>query len=107
VTHFDHTSIATGMKCIPLPTRKRGAQSAEAKEEYERALSEWCREIIQTAEQMDFKIGARDWCYVLENAGSLTKGQFDAARICTQSDGANARGLQRAVAPSESDERKL
>ena len=28
---------------------------------------------------MDFKIGARDWCYVLENAGSLTKGQFDAA----------------------------
>ena len=79
VTHFDHTSIATGMKCIPLPTRKRGAQSAEAKEEYERALSEWCRKIIQTAEQMDFKIGARDWCYVLENAGSLTKGQFDAA----------------------------
>ena len=67
------------MKCIPLPTRKRGAQSAEAKEEYERALSEWCREIIRTAEQMDFKIGARDWCYVLENAGSLTKGQFDAA----------------------------
>ena len=39
------------MKCIPLPTRKRGAQSAEAKEEYERALSEWCREIIQTAEK--------------------------------------------------------
>ena len=79
MTKFDHTSIANGMKCIPLPTRKRGAQSAEAKEEYERALSEWCREIIQTAEKMDFKIGARDWCYVLENAGSLTKGQFDAA----------------------------
>ena len=75
----DHASIAENMKCGPLPTRKRGAQSAKAKEEYERALSEWCQEIIQTATKMDFKIGARDWCYVLENAGSLTKGQFDAA----------------------------
>ena len=42
-------------------------------------LSEWCQEIIRAAETMDFKIGARDWCYVLEKAGSLTKGQFDAA----------------------------
>ncbi len=25
------------------------------------------------------KIGARDWCYVLEVAGSLTKGEFDTA----------------------------
>ena len=79
VDNVDHASIAENMKCVPLPTRKRGAQSAEAKEEYERVLAEWCQEIIQTAENMDFKIGARDWCYVLENAGSLTKGQFDAA----------------------------
>ena len=54
-TVIDHASIASGMKCIPLPTRKRGAQSAEAKEEYERALSEWCQEIIQTAEQYGFQ----------------------------------------------------
>jgi hypothetical protein len=70
VDNVDHASIAENMKCVPLPTRKRGAQSGEAKEEYERVLAKWCQEIIQTAANMDFKIGARDWCYVLENAGS-------------------------------------
>ena len=43
----DHASIAENMKCGPLPTRKRGAQSAKAKEEYERALSEWCRRLFR------------------------------------------------------------
>ena len=75
---IDYASIASGMKCIPLPTRKRGAQSGEAKEEYKRQRFEWSQEIIRIAETMDYKIGARDWCYVLEVAGSLTKGQFDA-----------------------------
>lgn len=74
---IDHASIADGMKCIPLPRRSRGAQSAAAKDAYDKALSEWCREIIRVADTMDYKIGARDWCYVLEVAGSLTKGQFD------------------------------
>lgn len=76
---IDHTSIAQGMVCIPLPRRKRGAQSAEAKESFEQQVSEWCQEIIRIAETMDYKIGARDWCYVLEVAGSLTKGEFDTA----------------------------
>jgi hypothetical protein len=40
---------------------------------------EWCQEIIRVADTMDYKIGARDWCYVLEFAGSLTKGEFDIA----------------------------
>jgi hypothetical protein len=74
---IDHASIARAMKCIPLPRRKRGGQSAAAEAEFERALTEWCQEIIRIAESMDYKIGARDWCYVLEVAGSLTKGEFD------------------------------
>jgi hypothetical protein len=79
MTAIDHAGIATRMQCIPLPRRNRGAQSATAKEVYERALSEWCQEIIRTAATMDYKIGARDWCYVLEVAGSVTKGEFDTA----------------------------
>ena len=75
---IDHASIADGMKCPPLPRRSRGAQSAAAKDAHDKALSKWCQEIIRVANSMDFKIGARDWCYVLENAGSLTKGEFDA-----------------------------
>jgi hypothetical protein len=49
-----------------------------AKEAFEAQLAEWCQEIIRVADTMDYKIGARDWCYVLEVAGSLTKGEFDA-----------------------------
>jgi hypothetical protein len=75
---LDHASIAGGMKRIPLPRRKRGGQSAAVEAEFERVLTEWCREIIRVADTMDYKIGARDWCYVLEFAGSLTKGEFDA-----------------------------
>jgi hypothetical protein len=74
---IDHESIAAAMKCIPLPRRKRGGQSAAAEAEFERAPTEWCQEIIRVADTMDYKIGARDWCYVLEVAGSLTKGEFD------------------------------
>jgi hypothetical protein len=76
---IDHASIADGMKCILLPRRSRGAQSAAAKDIHDRALSEWCQEIIRIAGTMDYKIGARDWCYVLEVAGSLTKGEFKVA----------------------------
>jgi hypothetical protein len=74
---IDHASIARAMKCIPLPRRKRGGQSVAAAAEFERVLAEWCQEIIRVASTMDYKIGARDWCYVLEVAGSLTKGEFD------------------------------
>jgi hypothetical protein len=79
MTMIDHASIAGGMKCIPLPRRKRGGQSAAAEAEFERVRDEWCQEIIRIADTMDYKIGARDWCYMLEVAGSLTKGEFDAA----------------------------
>ena len=79
MTLIDHASIAGGMKCIPLPRRKRGGQSAAADAEFVRVCIEWCQEIIRVADTMDYKIGARDWCYVLEVAGSLTKGEFDTA----------------------------
>ena len=40
---------------VRLPTRKRGAQSAKAKEEYERALSEWCQEIYSDRHEDGFQ----------------------------------------------------
>ena len=79
MTVIDHASIGIRMRCIRLPRRSRGAQSAAAKEAYEQVLSKWCEEIIRVSHTMDYKIGARDWCYVLEVAGSITKGEFDTA----------------------------
>ena len=79
MTSIDYARIAERMKCIPLPRRKRGGQSVAAEAQFERTLTEWCQEIIRVADTMDYKIGARDWCYVLEVAGSLTKGEFDTA----------------------------
>jgi hypothetical protein len=79
MTSIDYARIAERMKCIPLPRRKRGGQSVAAEAQFERTLTEWCQEIIRVAETMDYKIGARDWAYVLEVAGSITKGEFDKA----------------------------
>ena len=75
------------MKCIPAFAAPEVAVQPEARRQRihsSNTVSEWCQEIIQTAVNMDFKIGARDWCYVLENTGSFTKGQFDAAEKLIQ-----------------------
>jgi hypothetical protein len=64
---------------IKMPRRKQGAQGVAATAAYEAQLTEWCQDIVRLNGRMDIKIGVRDWCYVLENEGSITKGEFDAA----------------------------
>ena len=57
MTTIDHASIAGGMKCIPLPRRKRGGQAAEAEAEFERTCTEWCQEIIRSRQDH----GLQNW----------------------------------------------
>jgi hypothetical protein len=62
-----------------LPRRSRGRQSAEADAAYERQVSDFCALMLQIRLTMDFGIGSRGWCYVLEQHG-LHKGNFGAAQ---------------------------
>jgi len=62
-----------------LPKRARGRQSAEADATYERQVSDFCAQMLQIRSTMDFRVGSRGWCYILEQYG-LHKGDFGAAQ---------------------------
>jgi hypothetical protein len=57
-----------------LPKRQRGRQSPEAEAKYREQLAAFCALIRQIRSTMDFAVGSRGWCYILER-----KGDFDAA----------------------------
>ena len=57
----------------------RGRQSPEAEAEYREQVAAFCALIQQIQSTMDFAVGSRGWCYILERHG-LRKGDFDAAQ---------------------------
>jgi hypothetical protein len=61
-----------------LPRRCRGRQSIQAQIEYRDQVAAFCRLILQIRSTMDFAVGSRGWCYILERHG-LRKGDFDDA----------------------------
>ena len=61
---------------VSLPKRKKGRQSAKAKDQYKYGLELFCDRIIQIDSRLDFKVSSRGWCYVLEEYG-LLKSEFD------------------------------
>jgi hypothetical protein len=61
-----------------LPKRPRGRPSAAAAVIYREQVADFCKLILQINSSMDFRVGSRDWCYILERHG-LRKGDFDAA----------------------------
>ena len=61
-----------------LPRRCRGRQSFQAQIEYRDRVVAFCRLILQIRSTMDFDVGSRGWCYILERPG-LRKGDFDDA----------------------------
>jgi hypothetical protein len=64
---------------LAMPKRPRGRPSIAANEEYEIELTAWCKGIQQIASGLDFDVGSRGWCYILEEHG-LSKGDFDSAQ---------------------------
>jgi hypothetical protein len=60
-----------------LPRRGRGRLSTAAQAAYDVRLQQFCALILQIRSRMDFAVGSRDWCYLLESEG-LRKGEFDA-----------------------------
>jgi hypothetical protein len=62
-----------------LPRRRRGRQSAASELAYQEQVAAFCQLILQIKSSMDFAVGSRGWCYILERHG-LRKGDFDAAQ---------------------------
>lgn len=67
------------MNLIRLPRRPRGRMSAAGTARYQAERAAFCKAIIEIDRSLDFKIGARGWCYILEEYG-LAKGDFDTAQ---------------------------
>lgn len=63
---------------IIIPRRPRGRLSDQGNLKYQEERKAFCEAIIEIDRSLDFKIGARGWCYMLEEHG-LTKGDFDLA----------------------------
>jgi hypothetical protein len=62
-----------------LPRRTRGRPTPEKEAHYQAQRAAFCRLILEIRSRMDFEVGARGWCYILEQRGLITKGDFDAA----------------------------
>lgn len=61
-----------------LPRRPRGRPSPQAEALYSDKLRAWCSAVKEIDSRLDFKVGTRGWCYLLEAHG-LAKGDFDKA----------------------------
>ena len=64
---------------LVLPKRQRGRQSERAEAEYQEQVAGFCALIQEIRSTMDFAVGSRGWCYILERHG-LRKGDFDEAQ---------------------------
>jgi hypothetical protein len=62
-----------------LPRRPRGRLSVAAEVKYREKVVAFCALILQIRSTMDFDVGSRGWCYILERH-SLRKGDFDACQ---------------------------
>ena len=69
----------TAQDVVKLPRRGRGRPSPSADAIYRANVASWCALILEINSSMDFSVGARGWCYILENRNALRKGDFDVA----------------------------
>ena len=101
---------AAELPAMNLPRRQRGCPTADGELRYREELGAFCQRLIEIETTLDFRVGSRGWCYLLENAGGISKGDFDAAQrlindcrkngdlplnICADDDKRAAAGLER------------
>jgi hypothetical protein len=67
-----------------LPRRARGRPNASAEAQYEAELERFCARLLEIRSRLDFRVGSRGWCYLLEGERVIDKGEFDdAERLIT------------------------
>ena len=64
---------------LALPGRGRGRLNAVALAAHEAEIEAFCAFILDIRSSLDFTPQLRGWCYILENAGRITKADFDRA----------------------------
>ena len=68
-----------------LPRRPKGRPSAAVNAKYVEEVEAFCARILQIKSRLDFEVGARGWCYLIEGEHIITKGEFDEAeRLITR-----------------------
>jgi hypothetical protein len=112
------SKVEVRMVDLLLPRRARGRPSPAAEATYQERRQAFCARILEIQSTMDFAIGVRGWCYVLEGHGYITKGDFSDCEkfvtdcrktgdlpldICAEDDSRATVGLQ--DDPHESDPR--
>ena len=113
------TILPSTMASIELPRRGRGRPSPSADAVYREQVASWCALILEIKSSMDFSVGARGWCYILENRNALRKGNFDVAErlitdcrksgdlpldICAEDDSRETIGLEKEIAGTTVEE---
>lgn len=82
VALFTEHFQTVGLDTLPeglLPKRSKGHQSAKQEALYNLQVARFCDRMRQIRSRMDFEVGSRGWCYILEEHG-LRKGDFTAAQ---------------------------
>jgi hypothetical protein len=63
-----------------LPAMPKGRPSEEARAKYNADLAGFADRLRKMESTVDFKVSSRGWCYLLENAHVIAKGDFDRAQ---------------------------
>jgi hypothetical protein len=65
---------------MTLPCLPRGRPTKEVAAVYRGDVVAFCDRMKEIESGLDFRVSSRGWCYILENEGVITKGEFDAAQ---------------------------
>jgi hypothetical protein len=97
-----------------LPQRPKGRPTAAANALYEGEIKAFCAGILEIQSRLDFQVGSRGWCYLLETDGVITKGEFNIAErllvrcrktgelpisICAEDDKRSPEGIEQLDEP--------
>ncbi len=63
-----------------IPSTGKGRPTPAARSAYDAQVKEFCQTILKIKPRLDFQIGSRGWCYILEQQAGLLKPDFDAAQ---------------------------
>ena len=64
------------MSTVTFPRRSRGRQSEAAEATYYQSVIDLRRWMEMYVRRLGFAPSSRGWCYALESAGAITKGEF-------------------------------